>query len=218
MVKNISQKNTKIFFQLGTIGERIRNVRANETQSAFAARLGITQRAVVNYETGGRVPKKSILGKIKEQYGINPEWLLTGDGEKFAAHPATTKKMQELSDTSDILEGKNAQHTEITNKDKTILSNTSDNTSLQQELLNVLRDNASLLRQLGDLRVEVERQKARIAELERQITEGAREAGDEALARLELENRQLREENRVLKRGRIVLAPETDRVQGRPPE
>ena len=47
-----------------TISERIKIVRGTNTQKEFADRLGITQRAVVNYESLGRTPKGAVLKKI----------------------------------------------------------------------------------------------------------------------------------------------------------
>ena len=51
-----------------TLGERIKQIRALETQEEFGLRIGVTQRAVVNYETQGRIPNKTILRKICEKY------------------------------------------------------------------------------------------------------------------------------------------------------
>ena len=53
-----------------TISERIKIVRGTNTQKEFADRLGITQRAVVNYESLGRTPKGAVLKKICENVSI----------------------------------------------------------------------------------------------------------------------------------------------------
>ena len=180
-----------------TLGERIKQIRALETQEEFGLRIGVTQRAVVNYETQGRIPKKTILRKICEQYAVDEHWLLTGEGE--AKIP--TVGDSNVSDEIQPLEI-------ITSQNKKIPT-----VGESESLISVLRENAALLRQNGDLRVEVERQRARIADLERQL-EAAQPAG---MARLEQENRELRERVRELEQelDRIILhmPPPTDKAQ-----
>jgi SOS-response transcriptional repressor LexA len=48
----------------------------------LARRLGLPARTWYNYETGVTVPAEVLLGFI-EQTGVNPIWLLTGEGPKF---------------------------------------------------------------------------------------------------------------------------------------
>ena len=77
-----------------TISERIKTVRGTNTQKEFADRLGITQRAVVNYESLGRTPKGAVLKKICEEFGVSEQWLLTGTGPMYslgALHDAGKK-------------------------------------------------------------------------------------------------------------------------------
>ena len=206
-LKKISMKNH--ISNENLLGDRLLKLRGRSPRREFAAKYGIHEQTLLRYENGLRIPDNNFIRKVAEGEGVEFQWLLTGKAEfPTVGHFSLRSNLQPTENIKNI---------------NTDLSNVGQGTAISDESLTLrcLRladDNASLLRQNGDLRVEVERQKARIAELERQITEGAREAGDEALARLELENRQLREENRVLKRGSIVLAPETDRVQGRPPE
>lgn len=66
-----------------TIGERIRLVRsdANLTQKEFAEKLEIKQNTVATYESGATNPSDRIISSISRLFGINREWLLTGEGE-----------------------------------------------------------------------------------------------------------------------------------------
>ena len=45
--------------------------------------LGVNQRTVSNWETGRNEPSIEILNKITSLWGINPTWLLTGEGPMF---------------------------------------------------------------------------------------------------------------------------------------
>lgn len=65
---------------MATLGERIKQIRGKMTQKEFSQLLGITQRAVINYEISGRVPRKKILKSICEQFNVCEQWLLTGEG------------------------------------------------------------------------------------------------------------------------------------------
>lgn len=188
------------------VGERIKKIRGLETQTSFASRLGITQRAVVNYETLGRIPKGSILRKICEQYGVKEKWLLTGDGPMYQENDAQVASAPKMADMSVILEGRLPQHTDFISSEKSKMTDTSAILRLTEKCLQLSTEN-------GDLRVEVERQRARIADLERQLAETPVQAPDEALARLERDNRNLREEVCRLKRGRMADPPETDEMQ-----
>ena len=49
----------------------------------LARKLRITYRELHLYETGGTVPAHSIL-RLIEQTGVNPHWLLTGEGDRFS--------------------------------------------------------------------------------------------------------------------------------------
>lgn len=59
------------------------------TQEEFADRLGIKRGAISNYEIGRNVPIDAVLSLICKEFGVNGEWLRTGEGEMFAAAPST---------------------------------------------------------------------------------------------------------------------------------
>ena len=75
-----------------TIGERIRlaRKRAGLNQAALAERLGVTQPAVANWESGVHDPRRLVLAKLADALGTSLDWL--ADGARSAAerdkHPA----------------------------------------------------------------------------------------------------------------------------------
>jgi transcriptional regulator with XRE-family HTH domain len=65
------------------IGERFRTFRESlrKTQKEVADELDIYQSTVTNIEKGKTFPKISYLTYLYERYGLNQNWLITGDGD-----------------------------------------------------------------------------------------------------------------------------------------
>lgn len=65
------------------IGERIKSVRefVGKNQRNFAESIKISQPALAMFEKGQREPKEIHIDQICSKYGINKEWLRTGEGE-----------------------------------------------------------------------------------------------------------------------------------------
>lgn len=84
----------------GTFGERLREIRGSSTREAFSEVVGISARALSNYETGLRMPKGDVVARISAQTGVSLPWLLTGLGEKSAAAAAVLE-----SQPSEIIDG-----------------------------------------------------------------------------------------------------------------
>lgn len=65
---------------------RIRQIRerAGLSQTEFAERIGLTKNYMSLLETGGRKPSDRTVSDICREFGINKEWLLTGNGEMQA--------------------------------------------------------------------------------------------------------------------------------------
>ena len=61
-----------------TLGQRIRMVRGEQTQMAFAEKVGIKQAMVSRYEAGHETPSPRVLLRIAKFHGRSIEWLLTG--------------------------------------------------------------------------------------------------------------------------------------------
>ena len=58
-----------------------RELQLNQTE--FGNRLGLKQSAIANYENGTRQPLDTVITSICREFGVNEEWLRTGEGEMF---------------------------------------------------------------------------------------------------------------------------------------
>lgn len=68
------------------IGARIRELReGRQNQADFAYALGTSLSSIRRYETGERLPDAEFLLAAREKLGINPTWILTGEGPKRLA-------------------------------------------------------------------------------------------------------------------------------------
>lgn len=63
-----------------TIGQRIRAVRqqAGLSLDRFAAALGCSRRALINWEQNAAEPPVGILPKLRDLYDVDPEWVIRG--------------------------------------------------------------------------------------------------------------------------------------------
>ena len=68
-----------------TENERIKQVRKslNLTLDAFGARVGVKKAAMSNIENGSRGVTDQMRRSICREFGVNENWLLTGEGEMF---------------------------------------------------------------------------------------------------------------------------------------
>lgn len=64
-----------------TLGRRLMLARDDTglSQKAFAERIGISQRSVVNYECGSTRPKRPVILSWALATGVPLDWLLEGD-------------------------------------------------------------------------------------------------------------------------------------------
>ena len=78
-----------------TIGSRIRQLRErNElTQEEFGQRLGgIAWMQISRYERGNALPRVETLVRMKGEFDVSLDWLLTGNGEPAVpGRPGTTE-------------------------------------------------------------------------------------------------------------------------------
>jgi transcriptional regulator with XRE-family HTH domain len=61
-----------------SVGERVKSVRGELSQEAFAKLLNISRNSLIRYESGERVPDAELLVKLNVLYNVQPLWLLTG--------------------------------------------------------------------------------------------------------------------------------------------
>lgn len=57
------------------ISRRLRFLRGDETQQAFAKKVGISRSALANYETGRSKPDDFTLAQISEKAGVPPDYF-----------------------------------------------------------------------------------------------------------------------------------------------
>jgi len=62
------------------IGQRVALIRGQDSQQAFADKIGVHRNTLRNYEKGERSPDASFMQKMAS-LGINMNWLVTGEGE-----------------------------------------------------------------------------------------------------------------------------------------
>lgn len=91
-----------------TIGDRIRSVRKEHglTQTEFGKRISITTAMVCMYENNKPRRVERTLNEICKEFGINKEWLETGQGEKYTNNDSAITPLLEkaLSDNYSLLE------------------------------------------------------------------------------------------------------------------
>ncbi len=77
------------------IGKRLKEVRGDTIQKDFAAKIGVSLGAVQKWEYSDTPPGGEALRKIYEIFGININWLLSGDGPKHKQDVMDEKKPDE---------------------------------------------------------------------------------------------------------------------------
>lgn len=68
-----------------SISARIKQLREQFglKQGVFSDQLRMSQTHVSRIEKGKVPPSKSFLNALKREFGINPDWIMTGEGEMF---------------------------------------------------------------------------------------------------------------------------------------
>jgi transcriptional regulator with XRE-family HTH domain len=61
------------------LGARLRQLRGNLSQEAFATKLAIGRKSLLRYEAGERLPDAETLARVSRETGISADWLLFGD-------------------------------------------------------------------------------------------------------------------------------------------
>ena len=147
-------------------GYRIRTIMENLTLQEFADSINVTVRALSNY-LAGRVPRKSVLQKICDRYGVVPRWLMYKTD-----FPAS--ESENVRRVAQNILGEDVQHIENINieenKNVRRVAQTG-NTDILDRYLRAVDENNTLIRENADLRIQLERKDSRIRELERENEE-----------------------------------------------
>jgi Bacteriophage CI repressor helix-turn-helix domain. len=129
--------------------DRLIQATEGKSISALAGLLGVSHQAVYNAKNKGKIPKAWFV-EIWEATGISVDWLLTGSGPTHQ----TSGEVAEESEASRVTPPAACSRCE---KLETELSKERD---LNRELV---AENRQLWKENGDLRVALERAKARAA-------------------------------------------------------
>jgi transcriptional regulator with XRE-family HTH domain len=60
------------------VGERIKAIRGDKTQTEFAKELGVRKQNYISRYERGRIPAPDLLVKIADMGRVSTDWLLTG--------------------------------------------------------------------------------------------------------------------------------------------
>lgn len=84
-----------------TINERIRYLRKEElkiTLDAFGKKVGVTKAAVSDIERGRNNVTDQMFNSICREFGVNDEWLRTGEGNPFVEVTRAEQIQQMVND------------------------------------------------------------------------------------------------------------------------
>lgn len=65
---------------MSEIGDRLKALRKDESQEAFAARFGVHRNTLARWESGERTPDLDFVLRVVSELGIAPDWVLRGEG------------------------------------------------------------------------------------------------------------------------------------------
>lgn len=87
--------------------DRIRKIRKelDLTQQEFADKIGMKQNTIATYEMGRTNPSDQCIRSICREFGVNEDWLRTGEGEMFEQLTDQEKLMKY---TALLLKGKDS--------------------------------------------------------------------------------------------------------------
>jgi transcriptional regulator with XRE-family HTH domain len=144
---------------MDTIAGRIKAVRGKLSRAAFADAVGISMRALANYEQGARLPHPSAISKICAHTGVSADWLLTGSSRSEypaeQAEHAETERRRAHGDTGRGISGTICAEESSTAAE--IRNLYVENMRLSRELNTALTAHIAALREIADLRVENEK-------------------------------------------------------------
>ena len=91
---------------MNSIGERIKSIRGEISQSQFSASLDIGQTKLSRLERGTTEPETSFYEAISIAYGVSLDWLITGYGPKLrsSAQPSESDDVTRLKERIAALE------------------------------------------------------------------------------------------------------------------
>lgn len=95
------KEQMKELFDPIAIGQRLREVRGDASQTEFADQLGVTYKTISNYEIGKRVPDVEFIHKLMEYRDIDPAWLISGRRSVESVNDLNLELLKDLRITLD---------------------------------------------------------------------------------------------------------------------
>jgi len=76
------------------VSDRIRTLRRDLrlTQEELGKAAGVTKSAVSQWERGTSVPGRDALLSLRNKFGINPDWVMTGQGPMRIGRASTAQR------------------------------------------------------------------------------------------------------------------------------
>lgn len=114
-----------------TLGDRIRQVRKESrlSQKVFGKLCGVSPLTLMRYECGSRGPDARFLVRVSENFNVNANWLLTGQGGVYLDQPPEGRNGSHPLDAASM----SALFQEFADFLKTRSSMTADFNSAEQE-------------------------------------------------------------------------------------
>lgn len=83
--------------------DRIKQIRKDNkmTQVEFGEKIGVKGNTITNYEAGLRNPTDAVILSICREFGINENWLRTGEGDMYKNR---TRNQEIQNFANDIME------------------------------------------------------------------------------------------------------------------
>lgn len=135
-----------------TLGDRIKIIRGETSQTQFSSSLGITQTKLSRYERNTTPPEIDFLVRLSRQYAVSLDWLLLGNGCSESSRPSDGDDANMQTE----LAAERAERRELT----------AENRKLYREKEVLYKEREALLREIGELREKIarlEERKCRIA-------------------------------------------------------
>jgi transcriptional regulator with XRE-family HTH domain len=102
-------RNVHYIVLMSTLGGRIKivQIRSGLQQPQFAKNLGVSKETLIHYQKDRRHPDSEFLSNLCKIFGVNPAWLLIGEGESFvegSAQEIEITDREKVSATDPVLQ------------------------------------------------------------------------------------------------------------------
>lgn len=208
---------------MSTIGTRLKLLRGGQSLEIFSNKLGIHRVTLSRFEKNERIPDAIFIQAVVEQTGVCSEWLIMGTEPMYKS---SGENLYQDRDLKPCEFSQSAENIDTTPRDDLYHDRGTASNELLPHYLKALEATAALQRELtdsirenADLRVELERQKAQVRDLEREkaalaqkiqeIQQTATEITDMSVVRLAHENEELKSQLARLNRLGIFDEPDT---------